>query len=123
MYQLIVHTRFAAAHRLRNYKGKCENLHGHNYKIEVYVSSNNLNSQGMVMDFKELKKYLNEVVSKLDHQYLNDLSFFQENNPSAENIARFIYKKLKEKLPDRVSVDKVICWEEENSGAAYFEEK
>ena len=99
MYSLRVETEFAAAHFLSSYHGKCERLHGHNYKVRLWVRGNELDGGGMVADFSLLKKALNEAASLLDHSCLNDLDFFR-NNPSAERIARFIFEKVREKLPE-----------------------
>lgn len=99
MYQVRVETSFSAAHFLRDYHGKCENLHGHNYKVFVHVEGKNLDEGGMLLDFSVLKKALREVSSELDHKNLNDFDYFDQN-PSAERIATYIYEKLVEKIPD-----------------------
>lgn len=99
MYQVRVETSFAAAHFLRDYHGKCENLHGHNYKVYVHVQGRNLDEGGMLLDFSVLKKALREVCEKIDHTNLNDIEFFMQN-PSAERIASYIYQKLVELVPD-----------------------
>lgn len=93
MYEVRVTADFAAAHFLRDYNGKCENLHGHNYKVYVHVRGEKLNEGGMLLDFTLLKASLREVIGKLDHTNLNDLEYF-EQNPSAERIATYIYKKI-----------------------------
>ncbi|MBN1353271.1 MAG: 6-carboxytetrahydropterin synthase QueD [Candidatus Omnitrophica bacterium] len=98
MYEIKVTDEFSGAHNLRNYKGKCEALHGHNWKIEVSVCSDTLDKNGMIMDFKELKNKLTGVLDGLDHKYLNDLSYFKKKNPTSENIAAFIHRKLSERL-------------------------
>ncbi|MBQ9206603.1 MAG: 6-carboxytetrahydropterin synthase QueD [Treponema sp.] len=98
MFQVRVNTDFAAAHFLRDYHGKCENLHGHNYKVFAHVQGSSLDEGGMLLDFGELKTALREVCKTLDHTNLNDIAFF-EQNPSAERIALFIYNKIIEKLP------------------------
>jgi len=123
MYELSINDHFSAAHNLRNYKGNCEQLHGHNYKVQAIIKTDELNSIGLAIDFKEFSKLLKEVLSLLDHQYLNDLEYFKEQNPSTENIARFIYYGFKDKLKghDKVQLTKIICWEEPYSSAAYYE--
>lgn len=123
MYELTVKDHFAAAHKLRGYKGSCENLHGHNWNIEVVIHINELNPEGLGIDFRVLRKELKEVLSFLDHQYLNDLSPFKEDNPSSEHIAKYIFFKIKEKLSSNkaVKIKKVTAWEESYAGAAYFE--
>ena len=119
MYKLKVEAYFSAAHKLRGYKGKCEELHGHNWKVEMAVASKDLDRIGMVADFKKLKGALNSVSDKLDHKYLNNLAVFKEINPTSENIAKYIYEQVKLKLP---KVKSVTVWESENSSAAYDEE-
>ena len=99
MYKARIESEFSAAHFLCQYHGKCENLHGHNYRVRLWVRGNDLDEGGMLADFSVLKKALNDSVGCLDHSNLNDMEVFQ-NNPSAERIARFIFEKLKEKLPD-----------------------
>ena len=98
MFQVRVNTDFAAAHFLKDYHGKCENLHGHNYKVYAHVQGNTLDQGGMLLDFTELKRALKEVCAVLDHTNLNEIAFF-EQNPSAERIALYIYNGIIEKLP------------------------
>ena len=104
MFEVRVETEFAAAHFLRDFHGKCENLHGHNYKVYAHAKGSSLNEGGMLIDFGELKGALRKVCAALDHTNLNDLvennSFVFDQNPSAERIARYIFNKLKEMLPD-----------------------
>lgn len=121
MYELQVEGGFAAAHFLREYKGKCENLHGHNWKVEVRLHSQKLDGIGMVMDFRQLKAILGEVLEKFDHRCLNELEEFRKVNPTTENCARIIYTQIASKLPDGVSVCRVTCWENEKCAASYFE--
>ncbi len=120
MYKIKVLSHFSSAHNLLEYKGKCEKLHGHNWKVELSVSSRELMSDGMLMDFKDLKKLLNEVLEELDHGYLNDIEYFCDKNPTSENIARYIFNKVKDKLPEGLSPE-VCVWETENSMASYSE--
>lgn len=94
MYEIKINTEFAAAHCLKEVGGKCESLHGHNFIVEVAVESKELNGLGMVMDFRLLKKKTQEVLDGLDHRYLNELTFFQGKNPSAENLAALIFHEL-----------------------------
>ena len=98
MFEVRVEADFAAAHFLRDYHGKCENLHGHNYKVYAHVRGENLNEGGMLMDFSELKKSLRDVCAIMDHTNLNDMDVFDQN-PSAERIALFIYGKIVESIP------------------------
>jgi len=100
MYKARVEAEFAAAHFLSQYHGKCENLHGHNYRVRLWVRGSELDQGGMLADFAVLKKALNDSIISLDHTNLNDIKVFN-NNPSAERIARFIFEKLKEILPGR----------------------
>jgi len=115
MFEISVEAQFSAAHYLRAYKGKCENMHGHNWKVQVTCTSSELNTQGMVMDFSGLKKSLNKILMQLDHKVLNDVVYFKKANPTSENIAKFIYDKLNYKLL------KVSVWETDTSCAAYYE--
>ena len=98
MYQLRVETEFSAAHFLSNYHGKCENLHGHNYRVRLWVRGTELDEGGMLIDFSLLKESLTDILSALDHSNLNDMEVFQ-NDPSAERIAKYIFEKAKEKIP------------------------
>lgn len=118
MYSLKVEGSFSSAHNLRGYKGKCEDLHGHNWRIEVVVKSEELNNIGIVVDFKELKKKLKAVLEEMDHKYLNKLAYFKKVNPTSENIAKYIYQKLITKIP---LLDSVTVWENATSCATYEE--
>jgi 6-pyruvoyltetrahydropterin/6-carboxytetrahydropterin synthase len=121
MYELKVITRFSAAHQLREFKGPCEALHGHNYKVEVCVAAESLDKTGVAMDFGLLKRYVNGIVGELDHKFLNDLVPFADQNPSSENIARYIAEELPRFLEDPPArVTAVTVWESENSCATYY---
>jgi len=121
MYELVVTSQFSAAHNLRNYGGKCENLHGHNWRVEVFVRADALGKGGMVLDFSILREETEKVLETLDHQYLNDLPSFQKEEPSSENIARYIYDALEERLrPHGLRTHKVTAWESEGAGASYL---
>jgi len=119
MYELIVQAWFSAAHRLREYHGDCEKLHGHNWKIDVRLRSDRLDSLGMVCDFRRLRRLLQDVVDRLDHQYLNDVPPFTGINPTTENIARFVFDELAKTLPAELSASSVTAWESEDCGATY----
>ncbi len=122
MYELMIESRFAAAHQLRGYKGRCENLHGHNWKVQVAVTADRLNDIGLAMDFGDLKMITNEVVSTLDHGMLNDIFPFTEINPSSENIAKWIYESLKKRIDtEDIEVSSVTVWESETASATYYE--
>ena len=120
MYELTVKQEFAASHALRDYEGKCKNLHGHTWRVEIVVCGAALNKAGMLIDFKEIKQCLREPLETLDHAHLNDLVYFQKANPTSEHIARYLFDCLKEKLRS-VRVKKVTVWEPEQSGASYDE--
>jgi len=123
MYELMIETTFSAAHQLRGYKGGCEQLHGHNWKVQVHVIAEKLNDIDIAIDFHELKKYANEVVGQLDHDFLNQIFPFTEKNPSSENIARWIYESLKKKINnDNVRVSAVTVWESDTASATYYED-
>lgn len=123
MYRLMIESSFASAHQLRGYKGKCENLHGHNWKVQVFVDAEKLNKIDIAIDFHELKKMTNEILSELDHKFINDIFPFTEKNPSSENIARWIYDSLRDKLSsyENVRVSAVTVWESDTASATYLE--
>ncbi len=120
-FEVMIERNFSSAHQLRGYKGKCENLHGHNYKIEIYARGSELNNIGLLVDFVELKDAADDLVAYLDHKNLNELQpFVTEQNPSAENVARFILKRLAARIDDdRVQIYKVRCFETPTSVATY----
>jgi 6-pyruvoyltetrahydropterin/6-carboxytetrahydropterin synthase len=118
MFSLKVQGTFSSAHNLRGYKGKCEDLHGHNWVVEIVVKSAQLDKIGMVLDFKYLKKKLNAVLEQMDHKYLNKLEFFKKVNPTSENIAKHIFKKLKPSIP---LLSSIAVWENSTSSATYEE--
>ncbi|MFW5730193.1 MAG: 6-carboxytetrahydropterin synthase QueD [Desulfonatronovibrionaceae bacterium] len=113
---------FSSSHQLHNYQGKCERLHGHNFRVQVQVSGSETDqATGMLMDFKDLKEMLGEVLGKLDHYHINDLDFFQGISPSSENLARFVYKSLCPLLPEHITLDWAMVAENESSRAYYQE--
>jgi 6-pyruvoyltetrahydropterin/6-carboxytetrahydropterin synthase len=121
MFEVSVEQTFAAGHALRNYKGKCENVHGHNYRVRITVQGDQLDSTGLLVDFLDVKSLIGGVVDYLDHQFINDLPPFDQLNPSAENIAKYFYDRvsggLKNEVPVRVAEVKV--WETDTSSAVY----
>jgi len=122
MYEVSVDETFAAAHNLREYHGKCEDLHGHNYKVRVILEGKELDSTGLLYDFVHLKQAIRNVIGSLDHKYLNELAPFDKLNPSAENIARHIYDQTAKQLrrsPNGASVASITVWETETSAATY----
>ncbi|MDD5432226.1 MAG: 6-carboxytetrahydropterin synthase QueD [Candidatus Omnitrophica bacterium] len=116
MYSIKVLGSFSAAHNLRGYKGKCEDLHGHNWRVELVLSSSKLDKIGMVMDFKCLKAELNSVLEEFDHKYLNNHVFFKKVNPTSENIAKYIFDKIRKR---GVRAESVTIWENDTSAATY----
>lgn len=122
MYRLKIITSFAAAHCLINYQGDCENLHGHNWKVEVVVTARELDAAGLGIDFKILKRETNDLLKTLDHKYLNELTPFLDASPSSENLARYIYKELSLQLnTENVKVEAVTVWESDFASASYYE--
>lgn len=124
MFEVKVEKSFSAAHHLLNYQGACENQHGHNWKVEVYVKGEKLDKSNILVDFKVLKKELDEILNYLDHKDINTLSEFENESPSSEFMAKFIYEKMKERLAktyDYAQVSKVAVWETPTSRATYFE--
>lgn len=118
MYSVQVEAGFSAAHNLRGYKGKCEDLHGHNWKVEISIEKSRLDKIGMVVDFRLLKQALNSFLEEFDHKYLNGIPYFKKINPTSENIARYIFEKIKPHIP---GLKTVTVWESENSSACYYE--
>jgi len=119
-YELKIETHFAAAHNLLNYCGQCENLHGHNWKIEVVVRGHTLDQSGMLLDFKVLKEQVNDILDRLDHTYLNENPAFAGQSPSSELIAKYIFTELEKRLAAHgVEVVRVVAWESERAAAAY----
>jgi 6-pyruvoyltetrahydropterin/6-carboxytetrahydropterin synthase len=125
MYEVTVEDTFAAGHYLRDYKGKCENPHGHNYKVRVTLRGAELDKAGLLLDFKDLKEVMKHVIDRLDHQMLNDIEPFRVLNPSAENIAKYFYDQANDRLKSvskgRVSVKDVTIWETDTTTARYSE--
>ncbi len=125
MFQVTVEDTFAAGHFLRNYKGKCENPHGHNYKVRVTLQGQDLDKAGLLLDFKDLKDVMKHVIDRLDHQMINDIEPFTVLNPSAENLAKYFYQetnaKLKVTTDGRVHVRDVTVYETDTTTATYFE--
>jgi len=120
VFTLYVTDSFAAAHRLEEYHGKCEDLHGHNFKVEALVQGGSIGEGGMLLDFAVFKSRLKEILTDLDHKYLNEISFFKERASSSEYLALYIYDRLKGLLRnERVTVHEVRVWESENAYAAY----
>jgi 6-pyruvoyltetrahydropterin/6-carboxytetrahydropterin synthase len=120
MFEVSVEYTFAAGHALRGYKGKCENVHGHNYKVQLTVAGEQLDAVGMLMDFVEVKKNIKELVERLDHRFLNDVPPFDVLNPSAENLAKYFFDELDPHVKDRgLHVHAVTIWETDTTAATY----
>jgi len=139
MFQVTVEEEFAAGHALRGYRGKCENPHGHNYKVQVTLEGESLNSIGLLYDFVDLKEAIHSTIRKLDHQFLNDVPPFDDLNPSAENLAKYFYEEVVGLLGEHATPDgenaeeqakpsascqvsKVTVWETGTTTATYFRE-
>jgi 6-pyruvoyltetrahydropterin/6-carboxytetrahydropterin synthase len=125
MYEVTAEDTFAAGHYLRDYKGKCENPHGHNYKVQVTLRGEELDRAGLLLDFKDLKVVMKHVIDYLDHQMMNDIEPFTRINPSAENLAKYFFDetnaRLKQTTDGRVGVKQVTIWETDTSIATYYE--
>jgi 6-pyruvoyltetrahydropterin/6-carboxytetrahydropterin synthase len=122
MFELKILTSFAAAHQLTMVAKQCENLHGHNWKVEACVAGESLNDAGVLIDFGEIKAYIGDIVQEMDHKFLNELPFF-ENAPSSEKIAVHIARRLQEKLKgSNLRVSRITTWESENASATYIPE-
>jgi len=121
MFEIVVEHTFAAAHALRNYKGKCENVHGHNYRVRVTIAGEQLDPNGLLVDFVDIKRLMGGAIEYLDHRFINDLAPFDEINPSAENIAKYFYDRLHEGLTNTVPVEisEIRVWETDTSSAVY----
>jgi 6-pyruvoyltetrahydropterin/6-carboxytetrahydropterin synthase len=116
MYEIKVKANFSSAHNLRDYRGKCEHLHGHNWVVEAVFAYRSLGAGGMAVDFKDAKRLLTGAIGELDHSYLNDLLHFKKTNPTSENIAKFLYSRIKK---HNKRIRSVSVWENENSCATY----
>jgi 6-pyruvoyltetrahydropterin/6-carboxytetrahydropterin synthase len=121
MFEVTIEETFAAGHALRNYRGKCENVHGHNYRCQVTLEGRELDEIGLLVDFVELKRVVHGVLDRMDHQWLNEFPPFDVLNPSAENMARYIYQQVNEGIKTRegVRVGLVRLWETDTAQATY----
>lgn len=121
-FEVSVEETFAAGHALRGYKGKCENVHGHNYRVRVSIEGPNLDGIGLLMDFTQMKSVLRDVIARLDHQFINDLEPFRTVNPSAENLAKYFYEEIGrgvKDLPAGAKITRVTIWETDTASAQY----
>jgi 6-pyruvoyltetrahydropterin/6-carboxytetrahydropterin synthase len=120
MFTLFVRETFAAAHRLELYHGKCEELHGHNFKVEALIEGERIGREGMLLDFAILKARLRQILADLDHRYINEIPFFKERASTSEHLAIYVHDRLKEMLAgEDVAVKEVRVWESDNAYAAY----
>ncbi len=119
MFELNVESDFSAAHQLRAYRGKCEKLHGHNWRVKLRVAGEDLGDEGMLVDFKELNAWLKRALERLDHAFLNDVPPFDTINPTSENLARYIAESVGANLPPAVRVAQVTVWESDRCSATY----
>jgi 6-pyruvoyltetrahydropterin/6-carboxytetrahydropterin synthase len=121
MFEVSVEQTFAAGHALRNYRGKCENVHGHNYRVEITIQGEQLDETGLLVDFLEVKRVMGGAIEYLDHRFINDLPPFDQINPSAENIAKYFYDRVSTGLKTGVDVRiaEVRVWETDTSSAVY----
>jgi len=120
MFRLRIEATFDGAHRLNDYKGKCSRLHGHTWKVEVFVKGEKLDKHGLLLDFKILHEKLGEIINSLDHKFLNEIEGLE--NPTCENISRYFFEKLK-KFVDPLKLEKVRVWEGNKSWCEYYEEE
>lgn len=122
MFEVTIIKSFSAAHLLAEIGGKCEELHGHNFKVEVTVGANQLTDEGILIDFRLVKKWLKEILDEMDHQHLNELPFFNGQNPSSENIAYHVHQEIKVRIKESgIKVVRVKVWESENAAVTYRE--
>ena len=122
MFQVSVEETFSSGHALRGYKGKCENVHGHNYRVQVTLAGPQLDSIGLLVDFTELKRVVRGIIAEIDHQFLNDLEPFKTVNPSAENLAKYFYDETTRQLnsmPDGARITGITIWETDTTSATY----
>jgi 6-pyruvoyltetrahydropterin/6-carboxytetrahydropterin synthase len=122
MFQVSVEETFSSGHALRGYKGKCENVHGHNYRVQVRLEGAQLNEIGLLVDFTDLKRVLRGIIAGLDHQFLNDLDAFKTVNPSAENMAKYFYDEMVQQLtnlPAGAEITEVTVWETDTASAQF----
>ena len=122
MFEVSVEQTFAAGHALRNYKGKCENIHGHNFRVQVTIEGERLDDTGLLVDFIDVKDLMGSVIARLDHQFLNEVAPFDVKNPSAENIAEYFYEQMSTGLaatPVPVRIREVKIWETDIQSATY----
>lgn len=122
MFEVNVEETFSSGHALRGYKGKCENVHGHNYRVKITVTGPKLDDIGLLVDFTEIKRVLRGIIGKIDHQFVNDFEPFKTVNPSAENMAKYFYDEMQRELkgmPEGAAITEVTLWETDTASAKY----
>ena len=121
MFELMVEDSFSAAHQLKGYEGPCEKLHGHTFKVQVYLSGDSQDKLGMFVDFKIIRKKLKDCIEELDHSNLSEFAAFKSENPTAENLAKYIFKKLGKEIAAGPKISKVTVFESPTAAASYYE--
>lgn len=121
MYKIFIETHFAASHQLHGYQGPCRTLHGHTWKVRVEVETDKVDKIGISFDFKELKSITESVIKRLDHHHINDIAPFDKENPTAENLSRYIHEEVKKNLPKHVRISQVVVWESASYAVSYSE--
>lgn len=121
MYKTFIETHFSAAHQLHGYPGHCGKLHGHTWKVRVEIETKQIDKIGISMDFKVLKQKTETILNRLDHNNINEISPFDLQNPTAENLSRYIFEELQKTLPPHIRMSQVIVWESENYAVSYLE--
>lgn len=121
MYKIAVKTHFDSAHLIRNHNGRCRNLHGHRWDMEVVFSGGELDEMGMIIDFKDIKKILKEITDKYDHHNLNEIPPFDVINPTAENLSRIIFQEIKKRTPEAIDLTEVKIWESPDAWVSFSE--
>jgi 6-pyruvoyltetrahydropterin/6-carboxytetrahydropterin synthase len=122
MYEVTIKKSFSAAHILKEIGGKCEDLHGHNFIVEATLRGESLNGEDILIDFRDLKRWVNEILEAFDHKYLNEIEVFKGTNPSSERIARYIHDRLADKIKSTgLVVARITVWESENARVAYYD--
>ena len=122
MFRVFIDTHFAAAHALHGYDGECRDLHGHTWKVRVEVQTDHQDAVGIGMDFKALKAQVRTVIDRLDHHHINAVPPFDKINPTAENLAKYIYDEVKGGLPAHAAMSQVVVWESDHYAVSYYEE-
>lgn len=121
MYRILVENSFSAAHFIQKYKGPCGDLHGHTWKVQVEVQTTETDDLGISIDFKDLKAITESIVGRLDHQHINKISPFDQQNPTAENLSKYIYFEIQKQLPEKIQMSKVMVWESDSTGVTFTE--